>query len=82
MKLFDVPRRRYVRVLENEETTGGNTEGGDVRVPPSAPPINHGDIIYFDHIDGMFSYCKDESGAVVHLIAWQEVEVVAVPAWA
>jgi hypothetical protein len=31
----------------------------------------------FDHIDGMYSYCTDDDGNVVHLMAWTEVEIVA-----
>jgi len=29
----------------------------------------------FDHIDGMYSYCTDDEGNVVHLAAWTEVEI-------
>jgi len=31
---------------------------------------------FFDHIDGMYSYCTNENGQVVHLQAWEEVEIV------
>lgn len=34
------------------------------------------DILLFDHIDGMYSYCIDMSGGVVHLAAWTDVEIV------
>jgi len=34
-----------------------------------------GERIYFDHLDGMYSYCLDEGGNVVHIAAWQEVEL-------
>ena len=30
-------------------------------------------VIFFDHIDGMYSYCKDMLGNVIHLTAWLEV---------
>lgn len=30
-------------------------------------------VIYFDHIDGMYSYCKDMLGNIIHLVAWMEV---------
>ena len=30
----------------------------------------------FHHVDGMYSYCTDEGGAVYHLAAWTEVDVV------
>ncbi|MFM2134475.1 MAG: hypothetical protein RLZZ452_1362 [Pseudomonadota bacterium] len=29
----------------------------------------------FSHIDGMYSYCTDDAGNVVHLAAWTEVEI-------
>jgi hypothetical protein len=29
----------------------------------------------FDHVDGMYSYCTDDEGNVVHLAAWAEVEI-------
>lgn len=30
-------------------------------------------VIFFDHIDGMYSYCKDMLGNTIHLTAWMEV---------
>jgi len=32
------------------------------------------DTFFFDHVDGMYSYCLDMKGNVVHLAAWAEVE--------
>ena len=32
--------------------------------------------VFFDHIDGMYSYCTDNEGNAVHLAAWTEVEIV------
>jgi len=29
----------------------------------------------FSHVDGMYSYCTDDEGNVVHLAAWTEVEI-------
>ena len=34
------------------------------------------EIYTFHHIDGMYSYCKDSAGNVVHLPAWSDIEVV------
>lgn len=51
MKLYNVPRKSYVK-----------TEDGE--------------ILFFDHIDGMYSYCLDKDKNVVHLAAWTEVEIV------
>ncbi len=33
-----------------------------------------GERYFFDHVDGMYSYCKDNSGNVVHIAAYTEVE--------
>ena len=44
-------------------------------------PDQDGDIVmhdlFFDHIDGMYSYCIDEYGNVVHPAAWTMVEVLS-----
>jgi len=64
MKLYDVPRNTKIRVVS------------DVKVPIAAPSITEGDVLDFHHIDGMYSYCKDSNGNVVHLVAWAEVEII------
>jgi len=64
MKLYDCSDGTKFRVI------------GDIEVPIGAPPINKGDEYTLRNIDGMYSYCKDVNGAVVHLIAWAEVEIV------
>ena len=33
-----------------------------------------GETYMLDHIDGMYSYCLDAKGNVVHIAAWTEVE--------
>lgn len=33
-------------------------------------------VLLFSHIDGMFSYCVNEAGDVLHLAAWSDVEIV------
>ena len=30
-------------------------------------------VYYFDHIDGLFSYCLDMFGDTIHLAAWTDV---------
>lgn len=65
MKLYDVPRETYVKVLEN------------ALVPPGSPKINKGDVIFFDHLDGMYSLCLDKDKKYyLHLSASAEVEIV------
>jgi len=34
-----------------------------------------GERFYFDHLDGMYSYCLDIDGNLVHIAAFQEVEL-------
>ena len=66
MKLYEVPRNTFVKVMED-----------NVHVPPGMEPIKRGDVVYFDHIDGMYSYCMDkEQKNVMHLAAFTEVEIV------
>ena len=35
-----------------------------------------GQIYKLHNIDGMYSYCHDKDGNVVHLAAWTDVEIV------
>ena len=64
MKLYDAPVRTWVKVITDNGT------------PPVAPHIEIDEIIWFGHIDGMYSYCKNKKGEVVHLVGWANVEVV------
>lgn len=34
-----------------------------------------GERIFFDHLDGMYSYCLDEGGNRVHIAGFAEVEL-------
>ena len=38
--------------------------------------IDTGFEFFFDHIDGMYSFCKDKAGNICHPAAWTEVEVI------
>lgn len=42
-------------------------------------PLGTEHVVKFHHIDGMYSYCKDMEGNIVHLKAWTDVEVVDKP---
>ena len=48
----------------------------DIKVPPGAPAINKGDVIFFSHIDGMYSLCFDKNDNPIHLAAWSMVEEI------
>lgn len=63
MKLYEAPTQTWVRVISENKT------------PPASIDINIDELIWFDHIDGMYSYCKNKNGEVVHLVAYAEVYV-------
>ena len=64
MKLYEVMRNSTIKVID------------PVSVPPDAPDVKCGEVLKFHHIDGMYSYCHNEKGEVVHIPAWAEVEYV------
>lgn len=64
MKLYDVPRNTWVRII------------ADNKNPPAAKETAEGDVVKLHTIDGMYSYCTNKQGQVVHLVAWAEVEIV------
>lgn len=102
MKLHEVPRGTYVRILnQSDESPYSKYKQGDqidledaiaqvkyeeyqstIKVPPGAPDVFESEIIYFDHIDGMYSLCNKvdpitlELGEICHIAAWTEVEPV------
>jgi hypothetical protein len=65
MKLYEVPNNSYIRIIDKE-----------IKIPVCALQLKTNDIIWFGHIDGMYSYCKDKDNNVVHLAGWTEVEIV------
>lgn len=64
MKLFDVKPNTRVKVVS------------EARVPPYATEVQEEEVLLFSRIDGMYSYCTNAKGEVVHLVAWAEVEPV------
>jgi hypothetical protein len=63
MKLYDVPRGTYVKIISED------------RVPPGGNSAVAGLVLKLRNIDGMYSYCTDEVGNVYHPAAWTEVEI-------
>lgn len=47
--------------------------GEQVKVPIAHDEVNFELEYLFDHIDGMYSFCKDSTGQVVHFAAWTKV---------
>ena len=70
-KLFNIKRGQYIQIVGDDE------DGAEVRVPPAhiAPPKPK-DIIYFSHVDGMYSYCIDADGNLIHPAAWTVAIVI------
>ena len=68
MRLYHAPRHSYIQVKDPNP-----------KIPVAAPDIQTDEILYFDHVDGMYSFCRNDKGNIVHLIAWAEVEVVDNP---
>lgn len=64
MKLYEAPRNNRIKII------------GDVKVPTSSSQLIVSQELNFHRIDGMYSYCTTDSGEVVHLAAWTEVEVI------
>ena len=64
MKLYDVPRGELVRIVSSPI------------VPVDAPDLEVDDVIRLGNIDGMYSYCIDRFGGIVHLAAYVDVEIV------
>jgi hypothetical protein len=67
-ELHEVPERQgvKVRVLEADGT----------QHPPAHRDFIPNEVLTFSHIDGMYSLCYDKDNNPVHLVAWQEVEIV------
>ncbi len=43
------------------------------KVEPHTYVEAYNELFYFSHIDGMYSFCKNMAGDVVHLAAWTKV---------
>jgi len=71
MKLYEAPRDVWLRCTKQDAT--------GALVPPSAMPVDAHRRFKKGHIDGMYSYCTDEYGHLIHPAAWTEVEIVENP---
>lgn len=60
MKLYEAKPKTWVKILQDEI--------------PSTLETTTDQKVFFDHLDGMYSYCKTEQGEICHLVAWTEVE--------
>lgn len=65
MKLYEVPRNSKIRIIDQ-----------DIIVPPISNTINPEDILEFKKLDGMYSYCYNSKGEVVHPAAFSKVEII------
>ncbi len=46
------------------------------RTPVAGEVAVHEEVLFFNHIDGMYSLCHTQMGKHVHLVAWTQVVVV------
>ena len=64
MKLYNVKPQTWVRIISNNKN------------PIASIPTQEGDIVFFDHLDGAYSYCRNKDGHIVHLGAMTEIEII------
>ena len=62
--LYDMPRKVWVELLDDKVT-----------IPPASQ--DPGKIVFFDHVDGMYSFCVTPDDEIVHPAAWTKARVVA-----
>jgi|TARA_Y100000310_G_scaffold92432_1_gene90082 hypothetical protein len=65
MKLYDLQPHLKIRIIDK-----------DVKTPLGSLKQNTGDVLDFEHVDGMYSLCYDKDRNPVHIAAWTEVEVL------
>lgn len=61
MKLYEVPRGSKITCEKPDGPPGTNYSG----------PLE----VTFHKLDGAYSYCTTDKGEVVHLHAWEDVEI-------
>ena len=65
MKLYEC--KRGDRVIINDP---------DTNTPPVHRQLYDTELLTFDHVDGMYSFCRDKDGNIVHPAAWTAVTVL------
>ena len=65
MNLYNCPERILVKILENNP-----------KIPMDSPTPDK--IVFFSHLDGMYSVCENADGTIVHLAGWTKVEPLEV----
>lgn len=63
MKLYECPAKTWIKVLE---------ENPMIPIDSSTPDK----VVFFSHLDGMYSVCENGDGTMVHLAGWTEVELL------
>jgi hypothetical protein len=48
----------------------------ELKVPVAHDEVDLAAEYWFGHIDGMYSFCKDPGGNIVHFAAWTKVRKV------
>lgn len=63
MKLYDLARGSKFKLLPEHVE----------HIPPAAPSLSVGLVYKLHNLDGMYSYCTDDTGRVVHIAAYAEI---------
>ena len=64
MKLYQAQNKTWIKLVD------------DAKAPPGARLTKAREELFFDHLDGMYSFCKDKEGNIVHIPAYQEVDIL------
>ena len=70
MQLYEVPKHSIVKIVDDEVT-----------VAPASIVLKKCDVLWYGHIDGMYSFCtkkkkEGDGNEYVYPAAWTEVEVL------
>lgn len=71
LKLYEIPNNTWIKILSQSDKMPSG-----IHVPPCASKVEESEIIYFFHVDGMYSFCQKLDGTICHIAAWTEVETV------